>query len=123
MIAVIFEVTPAEGRKDDYFRYAAELKDKLETMDGFISVERFRALRTRKNFCRSRSGATRTRSPAGAGTPNIAPSRRSDAGRSSAIIVCGSPRWRGITACPNAAIRRQPTAAKSTTRRTEDDSV
>ena len=44
MIAVIFEVMPAEGRKDDYFSYAAQLKDKLETIDGFISVKRFESL-------------------------------------------------------------------------------
>jgi heme-degrading monooxygenase HmoA len=44
MIAVIFEVFPAEGRKDDYLEYAARLKSELECMDGFISVERFQSL-------------------------------------------------------------------------------
>jgi len=44
MIAVIFEVWPASGRKDDYLAIAARLKSDLETMDGFISIERFQSL-------------------------------------------------------------------------------
>lgn len=44
MIAVIFEVEPAQGRSPDYFERAAHLRPVLETMDGFISVERFRSL-------------------------------------------------------------------------------
>ena len=44
MIAVIFEVWPASGRKDDYLAIAAKLKPELERMDGFISVERFQSL-------------------------------------------------------------------------------
>ena len=46
MIAVIFEVEPAEGRRDRYLDLAAELKPALERMDGFISVERFQSLST-----------------------------------------------------------------------------
>lgn len=44
MIAVIFEVIPADGREEDYFRAAAELRPELEKIDGFISVERFQSL-------------------------------------------------------------------------------
>src|SRR5204863_7762012 len=44
MIAVIFEVWPASGRKEDYLDIAATLKPDLEKMDGFISVERFQSL-------------------------------------------------------------------------------
>ena len=44
MIAVIFEVMPKPGRKDDYFSHAARLKSTLETMDGFVSVERFESV-------------------------------------------------------------------------------
>jgi heme-degrading monooxygenase HmoA len=44
MIAVIFEVEPAEGRRDAYLGKAAELKPLLEAIDGFISVERFQSL-------------------------------------------------------------------------------
>lgn len=44
MIAVIFEVLPADGRKGDYMARAERLKSELEQMDGFISVERFQSL-------------------------------------------------------------------------------
>lgn len=44
MIAVIFEVWPAEGEFDHYLDLAAELKPELEQIDGFISVERFQSL-------------------------------------------------------------------------------
>jgi heme-degrading monooxygenase HmoA len=44
MIAVIFEVWPAEGRKDDYLGLAAALRSDLEGIDGFISVERFQSI-------------------------------------------------------------------------------
>ena len=44
MIAVIFEVFPAEDQIDQYFGTAADLKPLLADVDGFISVERFRSL-------------------------------------------------------------------------------
>lgn len=44
MIAVVFEVWPADGRKDDYLAIAASLRDELSRIDGFISVERFQSL-------------------------------------------------------------------------------
>lgn len=44
MIAVIFEVWPASGRKEDYLAIAASLRPELEKVDGFISVERFQSL-------------------------------------------------------------------------------
>ncbi|RWA64729.1 antibiotic biosynthesis monooxygenase [Mesorhizobium sp.] len=44
MIAVIFEVEPAEGKRDAYLGIAAKLKPLLEGIDGFISVERFQSL-------------------------------------------------------------------------------
>lgn len=44
MIAVIFEVIPAEGRKDEYLGIAMDLKPLLAQVDGFISVERFESL-------------------------------------------------------------------------------
>ncbi len=46
MIAVIFEVEPAEGQRDTYLDIAARLKPELEAIDGFISVERFESLAT-----------------------------------------------------------------------------
>lgn len=44
MIAVIFEVYPAEGRMDDYLGIAADLRPLLDGIDGFISIERFQSL-------------------------------------------------------------------------------
>lgn len=44
MIAVIFEVEPAEGKRERYLDYAAELRSELETMPGFVSVERFQSI-------------------------------------------------------------------------------
>ena len=44
MIAVIFEVEPAEGKRDAYLGIAAELKPLLDGIDGFISIERFQSL-------------------------------------------------------------------------------
>jgi heme-degrading monooxygenase HmoA len=45
MIAVIFEVWPADSRsKQTYLDIAAELKPELEKIDGFLSIERFQSL-------------------------------------------------------------------------------
>ena len=44
MLAVIFEVSIAEGRKEEYLDIAGKLKPQLETIDGFISIERFTSL-------------------------------------------------------------------------------
>jgi heme-degrading monooxygenase HmoA len=46
MIAVIFEVTPADGRAQDYLDEAAALRPALERIDGFVSIERFQSLST-----------------------------------------------------------------------------
>ena len=44
MIAVIFEVEPAPGRRDAYLGIAADLRPLLDGIDGFISIERFQSL-------------------------------------------------------------------------------
>jgi len=44
MIAVIFEVIPAPGRKQEYLDIAASLRPALDEQDGFISIERFASL-------------------------------------------------------------------------------
>jgi len=44
MIAVIFEVWPAEGRKQAYLDLAGELRSELHSVEGFISVERFESI-------------------------------------------------------------------------------
>ena len=43
-IAVIFELTPAPGRKQEYFDLAAALGAELKNFDGFISIERFESV-------------------------------------------------------------------------------
>ena len=44
MIAVIFEVLPAAGKRDAYLGLAADLRPLLDGIDGFISIERFQSL-------------------------------------------------------------------------------
>ncbi|RYF65181.1 MAG: antibiotic biosynthesis monooxygenase [Comamonadaceae bacterium] len=44
MIAVIFEVVPAADGRQTYLDTAAALRGTLETMDGFVSIERFESL-------------------------------------------------------------------------------
>ena len=46
MIAIIFEVLPAQGQKQTYLDIAAALRPQLEKIDGFISIERFESLST-----------------------------------------------------------------------------
>jgi heme-degrading monooxygenase HmoA len=41
MLAVISELWPNAGRKDEYFALSQELRPALEAIDGFISAERF----------------------------------------------------------------------------------
>jgi heme-degrading monooxygenase HmoA len=50
MIAVIFEVQPAEGKGTEYFELAAALRPELTKLDGFISIERFESVTTRGKF-------------------------------------------------------------------------
>ncbi|NMM43014.1 antibiotic biosynthesis monooxygenase [Rhodospirillaceae bacterium KN72] len=44
MIAIIFEVFPADGQRERYLDIAASIRPELEKIDGFISVERFQSL-------------------------------------------------------------------------------
>jgi heme-degrading monooxygenase HmoA len=44
MIAVIFELVPADGRGQDYLDIAAGLRPLLDGIDGFLSIERFQSL-------------------------------------------------------------------------------
>ena len=50
MIAVIFEVLPADGHKQTYLDIAADLRPLLDHIDGFISIERFQSLTTPAKF-------------------------------------------------------------------------
>ncbi len=44
MITIIFEVIPANGKRDEYLDIAAALRPQLEQIEGFISIERFESL-------------------------------------------------------------------------------
>lgn len=44
MIAVIFEVEPAQGQRAAYLGIAADLRPLLDSIDGFLSIERFQSL-------------------------------------------------------------------------------
>ncbi len=44
MVAVIFEVAPNPGRRNDHLEIAAYLKPLLVDAHGFISIERFQSL-------------------------------------------------------------------------------
>jgi len=44
MIAVIFEVEPDPAHRQEYLAIAAALRAELETIDGFLSIERFESL-------------------------------------------------------------------------------
>lgn len=46
MIVVIFEVEPADGRREAYLDVAAALRPLLDGVEGFISIERFESLTT-----------------------------------------------------------------------------
>lgn len=46
MIAVIFEGSAADDRKQEYLDTAARLRPLLEKIDGFVSIERFQSLTT-----------------------------------------------------------------------------
>ena len=51
MIAVIFEVNIREGRQEEYLQIAAELREHLAQVDGFISIERFTSLSEEGKLC------------------------------------------------------------------------
>jgi heme-degrading monooxygenase HmoA len=44
MIAVLFEVWPADGKMQYYLDLASALRAELSQLDGFISIERFASL-------------------------------------------------------------------------------
>jgi heme-degrading monooxygenase HmoA len=70
MIAVIFEVWPADGRQESYLDHAARLRPELERIEGFVSVERFQSLTEpgkllSLSFWRDEAAVTRWRNHAG----------------------------------------------------------
>jgi heme-degrading monooxygenase HmoA len=120
MIAVIFEVMQAAGRKTDYLEHAAHLKGELERMDGFISVERFQSLTDPDkllslSFCRDDDAVARWRCHAG--------HRAAQAAGREGVFPRLSPARRFLSfatmAYPSAASRFPPTVVPSTTCRSE----
>jgi heme-degrading monooxygenase HmoA len=94
MIAVIFEVWPANGRKADYLDHAARLRVELEHVDGFISVERFQSLTDPDKLLsvsvwRDEVAVAAWRRHAA--TPLIGQRSRPGAVESSATIACALP--------------------------------
>ena len=51
MIAVIFEVQIKEGRQEEYLQIAAQLKEHLTQIEGFLSLERFQSISTEGKIC------------------------------------------------------------------------
>lgn len=51
MIAVIFEVRIREEKREEYLQIAADLKERLRNVDGFISIERFSSLSEEGKLC------------------------------------------------------------------------
>ena len=51
MIAVIFEVKINEGKQEEYLQIAAQLREHLIKVDGFISIERFASLSEDGKIC------------------------------------------------------------------------
>ena len=50
MIAVIFELTPKEGKFQDYYDLALGLGEEVRKFDGFISIERFESINNKGKF-------------------------------------------------------------------------
>lgn len=40
----MFEVVPRDGGRDEYLAIAASLAEQLKTIEGFVSIERFRSV-------------------------------------------------------------------------------
>lgn len=102
MIAIIFEVTPADGRRDDDLSIAAALRPDLEAIE--VSASRPPA-----GCSRSPSGQTRQRSHAGAPTTITAKPRLQGVTACSARTASGSPAFSGTTASTTEP--RPPTTA------------
>ena len=97
MIAVIFEVWPKPEYKQEYLDLAAELRPILETIDGFISVERFESLTEKGKILSLSFFGMRPPSRRGATAEHRRTQARA-ARRFSTITGSGSPAWSATTA-------------------------
>jgi len=50
MFAVIFELEVLPEKEDQYFEIANNLREELETIDGFVSIERFESVVNQGKF-------------------------------------------------------------------------
>jgi heme-degrading monooxygenase HmoA len=50
MIAILFEFTVKDGQESAYFDLATALKSRLDQVDGFLSIERFKSVSTEGKF-------------------------------------------------------------------------
>ena len=105
MIAVIFEVEPAQGDPKPYLDIAATLIDELKAIDGFISVERFQSLSTpgkllSLSFWRDEDAVRRWRS--------LESHRRAQAPAAAACSRTIGCAWRRCCGLWHGAARRSP---------------
>ena len=91
MIAVIFEVWPKPEHRQEYLDLAAELRPILETIDGFIAIERFESLTEKGRSCRCRFSAMKRRLRHGAMCRCIAKTRPKTGRKSSRTIGSALP--------------------------------
>ena len=101
MIVAIFEVTPADGKRDAYLGIAANLRPLLDGIDGFLSIERFQSLSDPDrvlslSFWRDVEAVKAWRN-----TEEHRLAQRPAATAFSKIIGCASPMSCATTACPN----------------------
>ena len=92
MIAVIFEVEPAENQADTYLELAAELRPLLDNIEGFISIERFTSLANPTKFLSFPSGKAKNPSDNGATSNSTAPHRQRAEAESSTTTASESPK-------------------------------
>lgn len=85
MIAIIFEVKPADGRMQDYLDFAARMRPPLSKVDGFISVERCQSFSDPDKYLSPSFSGSRTPSRLGEHWMRIAVHRKAGAAESSTI--------------------------------------
>ena len=104
MIAVIFEFIPDPAHSEQYFDLAAKLRDTVEKVDGFISIERFQSLADENKFVSIRSGVTAMRWTPGIRFPATAMLRKKAAREYLRTIGSESPRSFAIMIWPKGAL-------------------
>ena len=104
MIAVIFEVAPEPPFVQEYLDLAAGLRAELDTIDGFLSVERYASLSRPGYILSFPSGATKMRWRTGVNPHRTGRRRCVAATACSSITACG---WRTSCATTESATATQ----------------